>query len=175
MGNADQLSKQTRHSSPSQYRYRVKVVFGICIFRPPYAFCRISADFDAILQTPARWICIYSRPETHSLPRAINFKFPPQHHQKYNITQFKNMAFHSLLRSQMIILPILTTSLTHFSLEGWENVLFERGSERTCPLDPRRLPVGPKKCSKACFWSRVGIKRSVYNSGVTRINLLFSP
>ena len=26
---------------------------------------------------------------------------------------------------KMIILPILTTSLTHFSLKGWENVLFE--------------------------------------------------
>ena len=26
----------------------------------------------------------------------------------------------------MIILPILTTSPIHFSLKGWENVLFER-------------------------------------------------
>ena len=30
----------------------------------------------------------------------------------------------------MIILPILTTSLVHFSLKGWENVLFELGSGR---------------------------------------------
>ena len=30
----------------------------------------------------------------------------------------------------MIILPILTTSLVYFSLEGWENVLFELGTER---------------------------------------------
>ena len=31
----------------------------------------------------------------------------------------------------MIILqPILTTSLIHFSLEGWENVPFELGSEK---------------------------------------------
>ena len=30
----------------------------------------------------------------------------------------------------MIIVPILTTSLIHFSLKGWENVLFELGSER---------------------------------------------
>ena len=31
----------------------------------------------------------------------------------------------------MIILPILTTSIVHFSLKGWENELFELGSERT--------------------------------------------
>ena len=30
----------------------------------------------------------------------------------------------------MIILPILTTSLIHFSSKGWEDVLFEIGSER---------------------------------------------
>ena len=41
----------------------------------------------------------------------------------------ENLAFHSLLRWKMT-LPILTTSPTHFSLKGWENVLFERGSER---------------------------------------------
>ena len=30
----------------------------------------------------------------------------------------------------MILVPVLTTSLIHFSLKGWENVLFELGSER---------------------------------------------
>ena len=30
----------------------------------------------------------------------------------------------------MIMLTILTTSLMHFSLKGWENVLFELRSER---------------------------------------------
>ena len=30
----------------------------------------------------------------------------------------------------MIILPILTSSLTHFCLKGWENVLFQLGSGR---------------------------------------------
>ena len=29
----------------------------------------------------------------------------------------------------MIMLPILTISFIHFSLKGWENVLFELGSE----------------------------------------------
>ena len=42
----------------------------------------------------------------------------------------KNVAFHSLLGWKMIILAILTTSLIHSSLKGWENVLFELGSER---------------------------------------------
>ena len=30
----------------------------------------------------------------------------------------------------MILLPILTTLLEQFSLKGWNNVLFELGSER---------------------------------------------
>ena len=42
----------------------------------------------------------------------------------------KNLAFHRFLRWEMIILVILTTSLRHFSVKGWENVLFELGSER---------------------------------------------
>ena len=41
----------------------------------------------------------------------------------------KNLPFHSLLRWKMIILPILTTSLIHFTLKGWENVPFEHGSD----------------------------------------------
>ena len=56
----------------------------------------------------------------------INFKFPLQPHQKYNITpHIKNLAFHGLLRWKMMILPVLTTSLMHYSLKNWENVLFE--------------------------------------------------
>ena len=49
-----------------------------------------------------------------------------------NITShsMENLAFHSFLRLKMIILPILTISLIHLSLKGWENVLFELGSER---------------------------------------------
>ena len=35
----------------------------------------------------------------------------------------ENLAFQSLLRLKIIILPILTTSLIHFSSEGWENVI----------------------------------------------------
>ena len=35
----------------------------------------------------------------------------------------KHFVFHSLLRCRIIILPILTTSLIHFSLNAWENNL----------------------------------------------------
>ena len=46
-------------------------------------------------------------------------------------TQYEEPGFHSLLRRTMT-LPILTTSLIHFFLKVWENVLFnfELGSER---------------------------------------------
>ena len=59
------------------------------------------------------------------LPRVINVKFPLQPHQKHNITQYKNLAFHSLLRWKMIILPILTSSLMCFCSKSWGNVRFE--------------------------------------------------
>ena len=42
----------------------------------------------------------------------------------------KDLALHSLLRWRMIILLILTPSLIHLSLKGWENVRFELGNER---------------------------------------------
>ena len=43
----------------------------------------------------------------------------------------KNLTFHSLLRWGTIVLLILATSLIHFSLKVWENVLFELGCERS--------------------------------------------
>ena len=56
-----------------------------------------------------------------------------------NITshRMKNLAFQSLLRWKMIILSILTTSLIHFSLKGWEIVLFQLGSERVNHFTPK--------------------------------------
>ena len=57
-----------------------------------------------------------------------NFPYSPNR----NITShsMENLAFHSLLRWKMIIPSTLTTSPMHLSLKGWENVLFELGSER---------------------------------------------
>ena len=50
-----------------------------------------------------------------------------------NITShsMKDVAFHSLLRRKMIILPILTSSLMHFC-KSWENVLFELRQRILC-------------------------------------------
>ena len=44
-----------------------------------------------------------------NLLRVSNFKFLLQTHQKYYITQYGELAFRSLLRWKMVILPILTT------------------------------------------------------------------
>ena len=81
----------------------------------------------------------YQQFSTLSLPRVINVNFPLQPQQKYYITQMKNLAFYNLLRLKMIILPIHTTSLIHFSLErlgkcsfltwewkGWKACVAER-------------------------------------------------
>ena len=47
-----------------------------------------------------------------------------------NITSHNmNLAFYSLLRWKIIVLPFLTTLLVHSSLKSWENVLFELRSE----------------------------------------------
>ena len=60
-----------------------------------------------------------------SLSRVISVKFPLKPHQRYYTSHsMKNLAFHSLLRWKMIILPILTTTLIQFSSKGWKNVLF---------------------------------------------------
>ena len=40
----------------------------------------------------------------------------------------------------MILVPVLTTSLIHFSLKGWESVLFELGSERVDPTFRGKTP-----------------------------------
>ena len=78
---------------------------------------------------------------------ARNSPLTLSHSQEWSISNFpcsltrniaspsmKNLAFHSLHVWQMITLPLLTTSLIHFSLKGWENALFELGSERVLLL-----------------------------------------
>ena len=75
-----------------------------------------------------------SKPST---PKVTNLKFPMQHHS------MKNLAFHSLLRYEMIILPILTTLLICCKLKGWENVLFQLGDRRL-----KRITV----CARCIWW-----------------------
>ena len=48
---------------------------------------------------------------TLSLPRVINGQISPAASSESYITQNEELAFHSLLRRKMIILPVLTTSL----------------------------------------------------------------
>ena len=60
-------------------------------------------------------------------PKSDQFQISPSHHTVWRTCL---LSFHSLLRWEVIkLLPILTTSLIHFSLKGWENLLFEPGSE----------------------------------------------
>ena len=70
-----------------------------------------------------------------------------------NITphSMKNLPFHSLLRRKIIILPILTNSLIRFSLKGWENVLFEFGSERVSSSS--QLQVRANLAQLISLWS----------------------
>ena len=63
------------------------------------------------------------------LPRVIVSNFPSSLTRNSTSHSMKNLAFHSSFRWKIIMLPILTTSLIHFSLKGWENVLFELRSE----------------------------------------------
>ena len=66
-----------------------------------------------------------------SFPRVINFKFSLQPDHKCHTTSMKTLAFYSfILRWKMIIAPILTTSLIHYFLKGWGNILFEFRSVR---------------------------------------------
>ena len=48
-------------------------------------------------------------------PGAINFKFFCSLSRNISSHSIENLAFHSLLRWNMTVLPILTTSLIHFS------------------------------------------------------------
>ena len=110
----------------------------------------VSYIFDFYLQ------CKFTR----SLPRVFNFKFPLQPHQKYNITQCGELG---LLR--MIILPILSTSLILFSLEGWEKVLNLEVTAGSCllilsGLQERRDCVSGRIMSRAAQLSLSKIRNS---------------
>ena len=56
--------------------------------------------------------------------------------QKYS-TVWRTYSFSQLAQMKDYILPTLTTSLIHFSLESWENLLFELGDERVNPFTPK--------------------------------------
>ena len=94
-----------------------------------------------------------------------------------NITShsMKNLAFHSVFRRKMIILPILTTWLIHSSLKGRENVLFERGSKGVERLNIQGLGFGLGQRSRQPFHSQVpkvhspNLSKEKYMGEVVRI------
>ena len=55
------------------------------------------------VQTQTSKLITFSCTRTLSLPRVINFKFLPQPRQKYYITQYEELDFHSLLRWKTIM------------------------------------------------------------------------
>ena len=66
---------------------------------------------------------VFSQP-FHSQQRSVS-NFSSSLTRNITPHRMKNLDFHSLFRRRMINLPILTTSLIHFSLKGWDNLLFE--------------------------------------------------
>ena len=74
-------------------------------------------------------------------------------------TVWRTWVFIALLRWKLIILPILATSLVHFSLKGWENVLFELGSGRV-NITALSLRQG-SKMSIFVFWIGSGFNHWV--------------
>ena len=57
----------------------------------------------------------------------------PFHSQEWSFSNFPcsppEILYITQYKWKIIILPILTTSFIHFSLQSWENVLFELGNE----------------------------------------------
>ena len=82
-----------------------------------------------------------------SRPRSIYLKVPLLLHQLHDSIQ--NMAFHGLLRWEMIMLPIPSTSPMHF--KSWYNAPFEFGSESVTFPKPhwhaRAYPQEESRCS----------------------------
>ena len=67
---------------------------------------------------------------SNPFPRVIKFQYPFSLTKILTPHSMKNLAFDNLLNGNIIKLAIVTTSLVHFSLKGWENAHFELGSER---------------------------------------------
>ena len=91
-----------------------------------------------------------------SLPRVIDLKFPLQPRTR-NITShsMENLAFHSLGKWKMIILPILNTSFIHLSLKGFGERIF--------------LNLGVKGCT--CFSLWCSLPRTILGAEQLHANL----
>ena len=105
----DLAPAEAKSQLPTSLQFVVKRKFGVMLDDREYCYVRHRGN------------TLFFR----AVPRMINIEFPTaaspeiQRH-----TVWRTWLFHSLLRSKMIILPNVTTSLIHFVLKGWENVLF---------------------------------------------------
>ena len=82
----------------------------------------------------------------HSQELSISNFTCMQPHQKYYITQYcmKNLAFHTVTYSdeRWLCYSIITTSVIHLSIKGWENVLFEQATPiPTCSSNGKNLTL----------------------------------
>ena len=88
-----------------------------------------SSDFNVLKSDITLWVSPWFSRDwtglTLSLPLSVSISsFSCSITRNVTSHIMKNLAFHSLLRWKLIILPILTASIT------WENWLFEPGSNR---------------------------------------------
>ena len=86
--------KLSRAKSPLERFLKLATSHFVCLL-PKGAPSGMPLNSATPLQTERE--IIRSDGSSPSLPRVINFKFPLQPHQKYNTTQYGEIAFHSLL------------------------------------------------------------------------------
>ena len=70
----------------------------------------------------------------------------------------ENLAIHSLLEWKIIVPPILATSLIHFLLKGWDNVLYELRSERVNYHYPTTRQKTLRSCKAPNYSGCIAIK-----------------
>ena len=125
-----------------------------------------------------RWVMLPLNP---FIPKNDQVKnFPCSLTRNITSHSMENPALHGLLRWKMIILPILTTSLIHFYLKGWENVLFELVTPSVQPLKLqlmlcrcfRRLSVSSPRPPWTCLiWTNASLQRkSAWHRSPTNVS-----
>ena len=115
-----------------------------------------------VLNTSDCHLLIYAPLLTLLLPKSVQIS-PCSLTWNSTSHSLKNVAFYRLLRWKMIMLTILTTSLIHFSLKGWENVLFELGSDRVRQRSGNgpRLGYGPQSPFEGLVASTVSTQSGI--------------
>ena len=101
-----------------------------CFFRPPWTRCHLDWP-EMITSFPGHAEARHVALSTFHSQEWSTSNFSWSLTSNVTSHSMKRLAVHSLLRlKHFCSIPILTTSLIHFSIKGWENVPFELGSER---------------------------------------------